>query len=397
MVRPVRIFLVGSEFFGTPGGIQRVNCLLLEMLGEFAAQTSTKVEVFSFADATKKMPGEFAALPGFQWRAFKHSRTAMATHLARRLREVRPDLLLFTHAHLLRLVRLARMLRPGAKVAVLGHGVEVWTPLPEPIRRSIQRADAVVAPSVFTRDRIVEVSGVNPARISVLAHGLDAKWRAGMQARGHHAGTRLLSVSRLSAEDAYKGIDVVLRSLPFVLKQHPETSLVVLGDGTDRPRFVRLTHDLGIERHVQFCGEVNDDRLHSLYAEADVFVLPSQKEGFGIVFLEAMSYGLPVVAARAGGTLGVVQDGVTGLLVPPEQPEALAEALNRLLGDGPRLRALGEAGKRRVEENFLFEHFSQRWQRWLVALLPEAIYRARQVAAFARVSSEVSRLMETAA
>jgi glycosyltransferase involved in cell wall biosynthesis len=319
----------------------------------------------------------------------------MAARFGRRLREVQPDLLFFTHAHLLRLARLAHLLRPRARIAVLGHGVEVWKALPSPIRRWMQRADAVIAPSAYTRDKMVEINGVDPARMTVLAHGLDVTWAAGPPAGAR--GKRLLSVTRLGLADAYKGIDVVLRALPAVLEAHPATSYVIAGDGSDRPRLEKLARELGIEKCVEFCGEVTGGKLHALYSEADLFVLPSQKEGFGIVFLEAMSYGLPVVAARSAGALDVVQDGVTGLLVPPDQPGTLARALDGLLADAAQCRALGEAGRRRVEENFRFEHFSQRWQRWLTAVIPEAIYCSRQAAAFARAIAPAATVKERAA
>ncbi len=394
---PVRIFLVGSEFFASLGGIQRVNCLLLEMLAEFAAGTPAEVEVFSFGDQAGSMPPGIAAVPSFRWHAFDRSRAAMASQLGGRLREGRPDLILFTHAHLLRLARMTRLLRPRAKTAVLGHGVEVWEALPPAIRGWMQRAEAVIAPSAFTRDKIVEMNGVNPARVTVLPHGLDAHWTPSPRRSAPGAGKRLLSVTRLSRADSYKGVDVVLRVLPDVLDRHPEATYVVAGDGDDRPRLETIAREFVISGHVKFCGEVTGSKLHALYSEADLFVLPSREEGFGIVFLEAMSYGLPVVAARAGGTLEVIEDGVTGLLVPPEQPDALAGALEDLLGDSARLQALGEAGRCRVQENFLFEHFSRRWQRWLAGLLPEAVYRARQAAAFARVAPDARAVRKSAA
>lgn len=396
-LRPVRIFLVASEFFGSPGGIQRVNCLLQEMLAEFAAGTPTEVELFSFADAEESIPAHLRAMAGFGWHAFDHSRSSMALRLGQRLQEVRPDLLLFTHVHMLRLARLTRLFRPGAKVAVLGHGVEVWKELPESIRGWMQKADAVVAPSGFTRDKIVEMNGVDPARTWVIAHGLDAAWAAGAQAGSSGTGKRLLSVTRLGIADAYKGVDVMLRALPAVLERHPETDYVIAGEGSDRPRLEKLAGELGLGKRVEFCGEVEGSKLHSLYAGADVFVLPSQREGFGIVFLEAMSYGLPVVAAHAGGTVDVVLHGVTGLLVPPEQPGTLAEAVNGLLDDPAQRRALGLAGRRRVEEEYLFEHFSRRWQRWLAEQLPEAVYRARQAAAYARAIRPAIAWRESAA
>jgi glycosyltransferase involved in cell wall biosynthesis len=394
--RAVRIFLIGSEFFSTAGGIQRVNCMLLEMLGEFAATTPTEVEIFSFADQAGASASALASRPEFRWHAFARSRGAMARGVAWKLIHLPPDLALFTHANLLPLAGLVHLLRPAAKVAVLAHGVEVWKTLPAPVRRSLQKADAVIAPSVFTRDKIIETNGVESSRVAVLPHGLDASWRVadgGTRQRGRKC---LLSVSRLRAADRYKGVDTVLRALPTVLKQHPEIIYKIAGDGDDRARLQKLATDLGVENGVEFCGEVTGHQLHDLYSQADIFVLPSQEEGFGIVFLEAMSYGLPVVAARAAATPEVVQDEITGLLMASGQPGAIAENLGNLLGDllgdEARCRALGDAGRQRVLRAFQFEHFSRRWQRLLVELLPQAVYLARQTAAFSGSHQPVSEL-----
>src|SRR5262249_21761561 len=118
----------------------------------------------------------------------------------------------------------------------------------------------------------------------------------------------------------------------------------------------RLTHELGLAEHVHFVGRVEDERLLDYYAAADVFVLPSSSEAQGIVALEAMACGLPVVATAVGGLLGTIDDGETGLLVPPGDVDALATALVGLLRDAPARMALGAAARRTVEREFAWSN-----------------------------------------
>jgi glycosyltransferase involved in cell wall biosynthesis len=127
-----------------------------------------------------------------------------------------------------------------------------------------------------------------------------------------------------------------------------------------------------------------------------VFVLPSQTEGFGIVFLEAMYAGLPVVAARAGGAQNVVEDGVTGILVTPGDEKEIVSALSGLLLLPEERRKLSAAGRKTVEEKYLFEHFAARWHRWMAQVTPEQIYLAKHAATFVG-KTEVERTKSQAA
>jgi glycosyltransferase involved in cell wall biosynthesis len=380
----VRVFLVGTEFWRSAGGIQYVNRLLARALADISSVTPMRMEGFAYsdtsADASRNSSGNVC------WHAFDRHRGAMGWHMARWLLAVQPHLVLFTHANLLPLARLVRRLCPRATVALLAHGVEVWNPLPERAARGLQHVDQVVAPSAYTRERLIAVQGIASERIHVLPHGLDPDWTGGAVSAGRdpRRGNTLLCVARLSRADAYKGVDVLLRAMPHIRSRCPDARCVIAGDGDDRARLEAMAHEMGLASAVEFRGELDADALLHAYQEADLFVLPSRGEGFGIVFAEAMHCGLPVVAARAAATPEVVADGQTGILVPPDIPEALGSAVARLLLLSDERRRMGVAARHRVERLYLYPQFTARWHRWLAHCVPEAVYLARHAAVFAR-------------
>lgn len=148
----------------------------------------------------------------------------------------------------------------------------------------------------------------------------------------------------------YKGLDDLIRVMPDL-----NARLLVGGDGPLRASWEALCVELGVDEKVHFLGDVSDADLPRLYASADIFVLPANEraEAFGKVLLEAMAAGLPCITTELGtGTSFVVQDGETGLVVPPRQPEALRETTKRLLEDVVLRRSMGEAGRRRVLNEF---------------------------------------------
>jgi glycosyltransferase involved in cell wall biosynthesis len=156
----------------------------------------------------------------------------------------------------------------------------------------------------------------------------------------------ILSVAR---QYPRKDTATLLHALRIVLREIPETHLRIVGGGPELPRLRALAHELRIESSVTFHGAVpEDDAVRRRYFEAQVFCLPSRQEGFGIVFLEAMAAGLPIVAARAGAVPEVVPEGEAGILVPPRAPERLAEALILLLRNPARRAQMGAAGVARA-------------------------------------------------
>ncbi len=183
-----------------------------------------------------------------------------------------------------------------------------------------------------------------------------AKLRLRWSSDGHHSARPVvLFVGRLRA---YKGVEHLLRAMPQV-----NANLALVGDGPEYRSLKTLSRQLGLSERVHFTGHLPDALLPAAYQAADLFVLPSHlpSEAFGLVMVEAMASGLPVVCTELGtGTSMVVQHGETGLVVPPADPPALAEALNRLLADDELRQRLGRAGTRRAHREFSAETYVRR-------------------------------------
>jgi glycosyltransferase involved in cell wall biosynthesis len=211
--------------------------------------------------------------------------------------------------------------------------------------RHVRRCDRVIATSVYSAERISTFYGVTPDKIFVVPEPIDLHpWRRALaEAPVIDGPPRILCVAHLYPR---KGIDTLLRAFA-PLKER--AILRLAGVGPERARLGQLADDLGIAGRVDFLGHLPLPALIAQYRNASIFALPSAQEGFGIVFLEAMASSLPVVAGRAGAVPEVVAEGVTALLVDPDDDAALTASLHTLLDDPTRREAMGAAGLRRVQ------------------------------------------------
>lgn len=283
------------------------------------------------------------------------TRASMPLSLAqpRELLRHRPDIVHVQSPY--PLGELANWLTRRGRATVITYQSDVvrqqgWLRLYAPLlRRVLRAADRIIA----TSPRYIETSPwLSPvaATCAVVPLGVDAAVFRPGETR-HHESPRLLFVGRLRY---YKGLDTLLNALT----QLPGVSLTVAGDGPMRAPWEALARELGLGERVRFAGDVDDADLPGLYHQADLFVLPAnaRAEAFGTVLLEAMASGLPCVTTELGtGTSWIVHHSVTGLVVPPADAGALAQAIASLLADAPRRAAMGAAGRARVEERFTVE------------------------------------------
>nr|MDQ3819127.1 glycosyltransferase family 4 protein [Acidobacteriota bacterium] len=172
-------------------------------------------------------------------------------------------------------------------------------------------------------------------------------------------------------------------ALPGVIKQIPDAQFLIVGDGSDMSRLKNLAKKVGVHDRVHFLGFVNEELLRAYYESCDVFVMPSAKDGFGFVFLEAMQYGKPVVAANRGGSAEVILNGITGILVKYGDIPQLERVLIDLCRDPKYRKRLGSAGYRRLQEHFTYTQFERTLTQILMREIPLAsiyINRCRSLA-----------------
>jgi glycosyltransferase involved in cell wall biosynthesis len=254
------------------------------------------------------------------------------------------------------------MLSPRSRHWYFAYGIEVWSPLPASVRKGLALAEKVLSISAYSARELTANGGVPADRIEILPCALDEIWQRQYSLRdGEPVATAgppaLLTVARLAKSEKYKGIDSVIRALPDVARQHPDVAYDVVGDGDDRARLEAIAREAGVSDRVRFRGRLWPDELAAAYRDCTFFVMPSSKEGFGIVFLEAALFGKPSVAGNHGGTPEVVEDGVTGMLVDREDIPGVSRAIRLLLSDN-RLRArMGSAAKERLHARFTYPVF----------------------------------------
>jgi glycogen(starch) synthase len=241
------------------------------------------------------------------------------------------------------------------------HGVERWIS---------NRSQRVIACSHYMREQIADIFGVEEGRISVIPNGIDpddlpnqdpatlTRLRADFAAPEERL---VLLIGRLVYE---KGFQLALEAMPRLIEAVPGTRFLVAGSGTHEPELRRQAEQLGLMGHGTFLGWIGDDVLHSLYRIADLTVVPSIYEPFGLVALEAMASGCPCIVADTGGLREVVPHEEAGLRFTASDPGALAEVAIRVLSDD-------ELGRRLVAE--AYEHL-RRFDWTDVAERTEAVY-----------------------
>jgi glycosyltransferase involved in cell wall biosynthesis len=209
-----------------------------------------------------------------------------------------------------------------------------------------RRADLVVTISQYCATRLEELYGVRNAVVVPELIDLDS-WRKLFRAHPAAPDPRKFTILCVCRFYPRKRVEVLLRSAALLRDRIPQFELRIVGNGPENERLRQIASNLRLESTMRWLGDVNRETLAAEYGRADVFCLPSSQEGFGIVFLEAMAAAKPIVAVRSSAIPEVVRDGI---LVEPENPEALAEALLTLYRDPDLRDSLGSAGARRVEE-----------------------------------------------
>lgn len=348
------------------GGIQeagRLTAAALEKISLRRNDWSTYFQSLSDPPGAQdfETAGEKVSLRGFG-----HSKVRFVVSAIRQSRRA-ARVVLAAHPHLALPAAGTKWFSPQLKTIVMSHGLEVWKPLPWLRRRALLSADIVLAPSSDTAQKLAEIQGVPPDRIRKLAWPLNPDFLRMADARTDFPlpkefprGRVILTVGRWAASERYKGADDLIRAMAQLRMKFPGLHLAAVGEGHDLPRLKKIAADLGVSECVRFLVGLSRQEIAACYARCEIFALPSTGEGFGLVFLEAMAFGKPLVGAACGGTTDVVEDNVNGLLIPPGDSGRLTEALVRLLQDELLRTKLGQRGAEIVRGNYSFEIFQSK-------------------------------------
>ena len=272
------------------------------------------------------------------------------------------DVVVCGHINLLPVAVLASWLQ-GAPLLLVVHGIDAWTPHPSPfVRWLLPQVDTFVTVSQCTKDRFLEWAPLRagqgrvvPDCIDLDAYSPGPKRDDLLDRYGLHDRTILLTLGRLASDEQYKGHDEILEVLPRIAEEVPDVAYLICGDGDDRARLEAKAERLDLSDRVVFAGYVPEDEKEDHYRLADAFVMPGRGEGFGIVYLEAMACGVPVVASSADASREAVRDGQIGVVVDPDDLNSVQSGILDALRE-PR-------GMPDGLEHFSFGRFQERWHR----------------------------------
>jgi glycosyltransferase involved in cell wall biosynthesis len=351
------------------GGVQRAGRHVAAVAAKFASDRGMSARFLSLNDPQGLHTVRVGSLE-FSVSGYAGSKIQFVL-AAQRAAGRKPALVMALHPHLAPIVWSMRVRDRKFRSVIFTHGIEVWEPLGWSRGAALRRANLVIGPSADTVQHLISEQHLSPSKVQQLAWGLDPEFEARVAATASPAlppgfpppGRILLTVGRWDSVERYKGADTLISALPRVLKTAADTSLVLVGDGDDRPRLEHLARNLGVSEHAHFLHGLTPDQLFACYANCDVFALPSRGEGFGMVFLEAMACAKPTIGGAHGGIPDIVEDGVTGLLVPHGDAERLARAIESLLDHPSRAREMGARGRERVQKEFTFGEFQSRLMR----------------------------------
>jgi phosphatidylinositol alpha-1,6-mannosyltransferase len=342
---PPRVLLITPDFPPQHGGIQR----LLERLVRNRSQIDYEVMApdapgAAAWDAEQPYPVVRTAVAGGRQAGLARLNAAAVAHA----RRTRPDAILAGHVVTAPAALAARRVA-GIPFALYLYALEVR----ERARLAGlagRGAGAAIAISRYTAE-LARAAGVPDDVIRIVPPGVDLSTQP---PDGRAPGPpRVLTVARL--HDRYKGFDVMTRALPLIRARVPDAEWVLVGEGRLRDEIQRRAVAQGVGEAVRLCGSLPDDERDAWYGRADAFAMPSRLppgsagEGFGIVYLEAGTHGVPAVAGNVGGALDAIVDGETGRLVDPNSHVAVAEAVAELLEDQALARRMGEAAARFAE------------------------------------------------
>ena len=351
--------------FSATGGIEKVCRLAGKALDELSAEPGGRgIKVFSLYDDTGDVNEQY--FPAGIFAGFGRHRT---NFLRAAFREgLNSRMVILSHVNLLIVGYIIKILSPKTKLVLLAHGIEVWRVFPNWKKKMLYKCDQLLPVSEFTKKKMIQLYQLPEEKFIILNNCLDPflppplkhQKDTGLLTR-YNIGDNdkiLLTLTRMAFQERYKGYDQVIQAVHELRSKYPDIKYLIVGksDVMEKERLDNLITSLSLKDHVILAGFIPDDELAAHYNLADLYIMPSQKEGFGIVFIEAMFYGKPVIAGNLDGSADALKNGLFGLLVNPADQHQINNAIVEVLSNQEKfIPKYAE-----VMEHFSFEVYKEK-------------------------------------
>jgi glycosyltransferase involved in cell wall biosynthesis len=373
----LKILFLTLRIFSATGGIEKVCRVAGKALCELKLQYGGAVKIFSLY-SNRESADRNIYFPQTKYTGFRNNKIGFV--LTSFFEGCKNDIVLLSHVNLLLPAILIKLVKPKVKLVLIAHGIEVWRPVAAWKKKLLNKIDFFLPVSHFTKEKMKEIYGLPEAKFLVMNNCLDPFLEQPLQQGKmpylleryglNHEHQLLLTVSRMVDTEQYKGYDRVLESLPALIPEYPQLRYMLVGkyDEIEKKRLDVIIDKLGLHDRVIFTGFVPDAEMALHFKLANLFIMPSEKEGFGIVFIEAMFYGLPVIAGNKDGSVDALCNGELGTLVNPDDVTEIGLAIKNVLDNQEAFKP----DQVKLNEKFSYEWYKRKLQRCLQSLLVTA-------------------------
>jgi phosphatidyl-myo-inositol dimannoside synthase len=340
------LFLTLRTFSAT-GGIEKVCRILGKALYEESIENDGLLQVGSMYDKQQHAWNN-PYFPAENFRGYGVNKVRFIHEMVRT--GIKFDLVILSHINLLPVGWLIKKLSPHTKLFLLAHGIEIWYPLGAGKRKWLHRCDKILAVSNYTANKISEMHGLPSHRVVVLNNcldpflplpSIDKKDKVLLHKYGfRETDTIIMTLTRLSSGERYKGYDKVIEAMAALKLRYPAIKYLIAGryDKNEKAFVENLLKKLKLQNAVVMAGFIAEELLEAYFAMSDIYIMPSRKEGFGIVFIEAMYYGLPVIAGNMDGSVDALLNGELGILVNPVNTSQIEKAIEAIIKEPLKYR-----------------------------------------------------------
>lgn len=345
------------QTFSTTGGIQKMTRTLAHALNQLSVNNKWDFKLWSAYDSSHDLQPQY--LPAENFKGFGKNQLAFTVKAIKAA--AKADILIISHINLAIVGLAVKIINPKCKVWLIAHGIEVWRKLSFYKYLFIKHCNKVLCVSNFTKQQVVTVHKIDAAKCTVLNNAIDPFMKLPVNfTKPLHLMERyqltannpvLFTLTRLNSAEQYKGYEQVIKIINKLKYKFPGIKYIISGqyDLIENARIKQLINENKIEDQVILTGFIDETELSEHFLLADLFVLPSKGEGFGIVIIEALACGLPVVCGNIDGSIDAIKNGELGKAINPENLTELENAVTAHLKE-----PLTETMRQKLQDQCLF-------------------------------------------